>query len=150
MGFIKKLKDRLAGNRLSRGRTLAPIARRKIEEGLRDGTFDAPLAKYLRAHLPYLITKKRVADMALFFGKKRARKILGLSAEDVEYNYKLFYEKITAWKKDGYFDFNGVRLIEPRSEEEVKLLAVEFIDILLPSRRRPLRTAARIRHGRTV
>ncbi len=132
MGLVKKLKDRLAGNRLSRGRTLAPIARREIEQGLRAGAFDDRTAEYLRAHLPYLATKKRHADWALFFGKKRARKMLGLSAEDVDYNTTLFYEKIKAWLKDGVFDFNGIRLIEPVSEGEEKLLTLEFIDLILP------------------
>ncbi|MCD7895829.1 MAG: FkbM family methyltransferase [Planctomycetaceae bacterium] len=132
MGLVKKLSDRLAGNRLSRGRTLAPIARRKIEEGLRASSFDAPTAEYLRAHLPYLATKKRHADWALFFGKKRARKILGLKPEDVEYNTAIFYDKIKAWLKDGVFDFNGIRLMQPLTAGEEKLLALEFIDLVLP------------------
>ncbi|MCC8116595.1 MAG: hypothetical protein LIP18_05490, partial [Planctomycetes bacterium] len=71
MGLVKKLSDRLAGNRLSRGRTLAPIARRKIEEGLRASSFDAATAQYLRAQLPSLAKQKRHAAWALFVGNKR-------------------------------------------------------------------------------
>ncbi len=132
MGLLKTLGDRLSGNRLSRGRTLAPMARREIELGLRDGSFDAPTAEYLRAHLPYLAAKKRFADWALFIGNKRARKLLGLKDGGIEYDAPLFYEKIKAWLKDGCFDFNGVRLIVPRSGNDTDLFTHEFKDIILP------------------
>ncbi|MCC8116597.1 MAG: FkbM family methyltransferase [Planctomycetes bacterium] len=136
MGLIKKLRklrDRLTGSRLNRGRTLAPRARRAIERGLREGKFDAPTAEYLRAHLPFLINQKRVANLAFFCGNTKARTLLGLKREDVEQNPVAFYEKIKAWEKDGIFDFKGIRLLEPDSKEDIRLFAHEFIDNLLPA-----------------
>ncbi|MCC8116596.1 MAG: FkbM family methyltransferase, partial [Planctomycetes bacterium] len=40
--------------------------------------------------------------------------------------------KIKAWLKDGVFDFNGIRLMQPLTAGEEKLLALEFIDLVLP------------------
>lgn len=131
---MKFLMDRLFGTYRYRYRVLAPLGRKRILEGLeRDEFSDPAMQAYLRFWLPYLKNRKRVGDLSVFVGTGLARKIYGMTKDDLTPTFPAGYESLKPWfdAERNVFDFNGIRLVPAKNPTEGGILALTFADILL-------------------
>ena len=135
MRIFRGIGDRLGGRYRLKQRVHGYRAHLLIEKALAENAFDEPrLVEYLRKWSALLAKRKKVFDLAFWFGSSMSRKLLGVSKDGMSDQGAFLYDWVKPWYDggNGVFVIRDLRLTPPQNDLDAELFGFLFAELMLP------------------